>query len=74
VQGATVYHENGADGLSTCTTAMDGAWEFTDLPSGSVRFVAYRKDRESGAVRSGNRNLELRADVAELENILIRID
>lgn len=74
VQGATVYHENGADGLSTCTTGVDGSWEFTDLPSGSVRFMAYRKDKESGAVRSGNRSIELRTGTPELENILIRID
>jgi hypothetical protein len=74
VVGATVYHENGADGLSTCTTGVDGSWEFTDLPSGSVRLQAYRKDRESGTVRSGNRNIELRAETPELENILIRID
>lgn len=74
VVGATVYHENGADGLSTCTTGADGSWQFADLPSGPVRLQAYRKDRESGAVRSGNRTLELRAETLELENILIRID
>lgn len=74
VDGATVYHENGADGLTTCTTGMDGSYEFTDLPSGPVRLFAYRKDKESGAVRSGERRIELRASEPELDNVLVRID